>query len=87
MKTPHGQVMRGGNGRYHMLQGASCLLVETGLTSSLFHAWTANVGRILRQQPSPYSLPSLGVSDEKTERRMSAVMTVMFYFKIKYGSC
>lgn len=70
-----------------MLQGASCLLGETGLTSSLFCARTASVGRILRQQPSPYSLPSLGVSDEKAERRMSAVMTVMFYFKIKYGRC
>lgn len=70
-----------------MLQGASCLLVETGLISSLFHAWTASVGSILRQQPSPNSLPSLSVSDEKTERRMSAVMTLMFYFKIKYGSC
>lgn len=70
-----------------MLQGASCLLVETGLISSVFRAWTASVGRILREQPSPYSLPSLGVSAEKTERRMSAVMTVMFYFKIKYGSC
>lgn len=31
--------------------------------------------------------PSLGVSDEKTKRQTSAVMTVMFYFKIKYGSC
>lgn len=86
MKTPHGQVVRGGNRRYPMLQGASCLLVETGLTSSLFHAWTANVGENSKAAAQPLSLPSLGVSDEKTERRMSAVMTVMFYFKIKYGS-
>lgn len=62
--------------------------METGPTIPLFHAWTVNVVMSPRQQPTPYSFfPSLGVSDEKTKRQTSAVMTVMFYFKIKYGSC
>lgn len=69
-----------------MLESASCLLAETGPTSPLLHAWTVSAVMIPRQQPAPCSFPSLAVSDEKTERQTSAVVTVVFYFKIKYGS-
>lgn len=70
-------------------QGAHSLLVEKGPnTECLSFALTGDAVTILRQQATsyPFTQPSRFSLKERIERRASAVMEVIFYFKIKYGS-